>query len=343
VDFHNKAAGHERRIATYMVENFRTVEDFEVRNANVFAFTPYYRLHDVPFLPPFLFLHVIIVNENPQGYIYLSQLVQSEAMAYAYRGWRKQWGDSRLCGGALVWQLNDCWPTISWSLVDYYLRKKPAYYTIANALTPIAVGIQRHHWDWSESHARPPAQTPWEAWIVSSKLKPVIGSLEIRFISIKTGKDVSKPLIKDNIRIVPNGTTSQVFTGVVDNQSIEPHVLAAILSFADDNDDGNETLSCLDVDWPQPLKYLSFEDRGLQVEFSLPERRSESEKVSLDISRGAITISAEKPVKGLVFEERIGIHISGSAIDVLPGYSRKIMVDGLFKGDKELSWRYLGM
>jgi hypothetical protein len=30
LDFHNKADGHERRIATYLVENFRTRTDLEV-------------------------------------------------------------------------------------------------------------------------------------------------------------------------------------------------------------------------------------------------------------------------------------------------------------------------
>jgi hypothetical protein len=32
IDFHNKADGHERRIATYLVENFRTKTDLEVSN-----------------------------------------------------------------------------------------------------------------------------------------------------------------------------------------------------------------------------------------------------------------------------------------------------------------------
>jgi beta-mannosidase len=31
LDFHNKADGHERRIATYLVENFRTKTGLEVR------------------------------------------------------------------------------------------------------------------------------------------------------------------------------------------------------------------------------------------------------------------------------------------------------------------------
>jgi hypothetical protein len=32
LDFHNKADGHERRIATYLVENLRTATDLEVSN-----------------------------------------------------------------------------------------------------------------------------------------------------------------------------------------------------------------------------------------------------------------------------------------------------------------------
>lgn len=31
IDFHNKADGHERRLATYLVENLRTATDLEVR------------------------------------------------------------------------------------------------------------------------------------------------------------------------------------------------------------------------------------------------------------------------------------------------------------------------
>jgi hypothetical protein len=33
IDFHNKADGHERRLATYLVENLRTATDLEVMNS----------------------------------------------------------------------------------------------------------------------------------------------------------------------------------------------------------------------------------------------------------------------------------------------------------------------
>lgn len=39
--------------------------------------------------------------------------------------------------GWLVWQLNDCWPVVSWSLIDYGLTPKAAYYTVKRASKPV--------------------------------------------------------------------------------------------------------------------------------------------------------------------------------------------------------------
>ncbi len=35
--------------------------------------------------------------------------------------------------GAIVWQLNDCWPVVSWAAVDGYGRKKPLWYALRGA------------------------------------------------------------------------------------------------------------------------------------------------------------------------------------------------------------------
>ena len=39
--------------------------------------------------------------------------------------------------GCLIWQFNDCWPVISWSLIDYGLNPKPAYFAVKRVCQPI--------------------------------------------------------------------------------------------------------------------------------------------------------------------------------------------------------------
>ncbi|KAJ4376666.1 hypothetical protein N0V86_006782 [Didymella sp. IMI 355093] len=281
IDFHNKADGHERRIATYLVENFRT-------------------------------------KTNLEAFIHLTQLSQAEALMFGYRGWRRQWGQERFCGGALVWQLNDCWPVTSWSIVDYFQRKKPAYYAMRRVLAPIAVAVKRAHFDWSVVHTRVPPKSDFEMWVACQYEKEVKATVELRFVSIKTGKEIKDKIVKQDITLVKNGTTD-ILSGTIDNVNEEPHVLAARIWV-----DGE--LVSRDVDWPQPLKYLDFEDRGLEV-----------------VPQGSIIlVKANKPTKGLVFEERSGVLVHDSAIDVVPGDEQVIRVRGLGKQDAALKWRYLG-
>jgi beta-mannosidase len=254
-----------------------------------------------------------------KGYIHLTQLVQAEALMFGYRGWRKQWGQNRKCGGALVWQLNDCWPVTSWSIVDYYQRKKPAYYSMRRVLAPIAIAVRRDHWDWSVAHARSPATLQWECWAVSKEPEATDCVVELRFISISTGSDIREAVTKA-VQIAPNGTTP-VLSGIIDVGSEEPHVVAATLRI------GNVIVS-RDCDWPQPFKYLDFRDRGVRVEWD---------------GEDTLQISANRPTKGLVFEERIDITLDDSAIDVVPGDTQIVRVRGLKPEDPPLRWRYLGM
>ncbi len=57
--------------------------------------------------------------------VYTSQINQAEAMKCAVENWRRQKGWN---WGALIWQLNDCWPVQSWALIDYEGEPKAAYY-----------------------------------------------------------------------------------------------------------------------------------------------------------------------------------------------------------------------
>lgn len=63
--------------------------------------------------------------ENFTQMVYISQLLQAYGMDLAFRAQRLA---KPRCMGTLYWQLNDCWPGLSWSSIDYYKQKKATHY-----------------------------------------------------------------------------------------------------------------------------------------------------------------------------------------------------------------------
>jgi beta-mannosidase len=68
--------------------------------------------------------------ENFDDWLYLTQVNQARAIRLAVEHFRSL---SPWCMGAIVWQLNDCWPVTSWSAVDGDGRRKPLWYALRRA------------------------------------------------------------------------------------------------------------------------------------------------------------------------------------------------------------------
>ncbi len=66
--------------------------------------------------------------------VYASQLMQAQAIRYGVEHWRRNRGR---CMGAIVWQLNDCWPVASWSSIDYSGRWKALHYFEKRFFAPV--------------------------------------------------------------------------------------------------------------------------------------------------------------------------------------------------------------
>ncbi|WP_432840101.1 glycoside hydrolase family 2 protein [Dactylosporangium sp. CA-092794] len=81
--------------------------------------------------------HVPTPADGPDWH-FATQLVQARAVATGV-----EWLRSRpRCGGAIVWQLNDCWPAISWSAVDHAGIEKPLWYSLRRAFAPRLATVQ---------------------------------------------------------------------------------------------------------------------------------------------------------------------------------------------------------
>jgi beta-mannosidase len=64
---------------------------------------------------------------NFPQYILATQTLQSMALETAITA---HINAQPRCMGTVFWQFNECWPGASWSVVDYYGRKKKAYFTV---------------------------------------------------------------------------------------------------------------------------------------------------------------------------------------------------------------------
>ena len=68
------------------------------------------------------------------GLVYLTQVLQAEAVRVGVEHWRRE---RDRCGGALYWQLDDCWPVSSWSSIDYFGRWKALHYASRRFFAPV--------------------------------------------------------------------------------------------------------------------------------------------------------------------------------------------------------------
>jgi beta-mannosidase len=72
-------------------------------------------------------------------FIRASQRAQAEGLKIAIEHYRRRKADG--AGGALVWQLNEPWPAISWSLVDYFRVPKRGYALVRRLYTPVLISL----------------------------------------------------------------------------------------------------------------------------------------------------------------------------------------------------------
>ncbi|GHJ42627.1 glycoside hydrolase family 2 protein [Streptomyces sp. TS71-3] len=71
--------------------------------------------------------HFEVPHDDFDRWHYLMQVNQVRAVATGVEHWRSHWPT---CAGAVVWQLNDCWPVTSWAAVDGDGRLKPLWHEL---------------------------------------------------------------------------------------------------------------------------------------------------------------------------------------------------------------------
>lgn len=294
---HNKADGFERRLELYLMENFKHAFDMD-------------------------------------SYVYYTQIMQAETLASAYRLWRRNWQGKgkEYTAGALVWQINDCWPVTSWAIADYFLRPKPAYFAIARELRPFTVGMTRKEkqtFTNDRSAAEFTIDTLLEIWGTNSTLDEKTAIIEVTVFDLDSG--LSERCQEKEVKLAPNAST-ELFKGNLPGQptrlkkSDVPKTLVVSARLLDEH----KAVLGRYSNWPEPFKFINF-----------PSREALGLTVVVGDDGESVTLTTEKPIKGIVLDvEGKDVKWGDQAIDLVPGDPQTVEASGL--QGREVKVRFLG-
>ena len=99
-----------------------------------------------------------------EDYVDFTQITQAEGLKFGIEHFRRR---TPHCSGSLIWQYNDCWPGISWSLIDFHGLAKASYFYVARAYAPVMASFKAV------------ADDGVELWIVNDTLNPVRGEASV--------------------------------------------------------------------------------------------------------------------------------------------------------------------
>ena len=77
-----------------------------------------------------------IIPESFEDFVYVGLVLQGQGMRHGLEAHRR---NRPYCMGTLYWQLNDSWPVVSWSSIDYYGNWKALHYQAKRAFAPILI------------------------------------------------------------------------------------------------------------------------------------------------------------------------------------------------------------
>ena len=242
---------------------------------------------------------------NPSGldeWIYASQITQAIGYKTAIEAQRLA---SPRCMGTLYWQLNDCWPVVSWSGIDYLGRWKAIQYAVRNCYRKVLVASQA---DDSVISVR----------AVTDSLFPVSGKISVAVLS--TYGDTLK-LWSKNITLQPN---IAVEVGKISNP------IAKI------NSNKYFLLTKMSLNNGQEFESFAFFGKTGNLQTQYPQI---STQVIKNSNGGTVVLSSKCPAFFVeLSSNNSSCRFENNYFHILPGEKYLIKYSGVLGGGLKLNW-----
>lgn len=151
------------------------------------------------------------VPTNDEDYVYMSQLVQAKGITMGIEAQRRAKPYNM---GSLYWQLNDCWPVVSWSSIDYFGNWKALQYKAKKSFEDLLIS----------SHLK---ENTVSTYIVNDHLENFTATLSIRILDF-SGNEVWS---KKEVITVSENTSQKAFEFPLNSLGVNPNEVFMVASF----------------------------------------------------------------------------------------------------------------
>ncbi|WDG17792.1 glycoside hydrolase family 2 protein [Microbacterium sp. Clip185] len=159
---------------------------------------------------------------------WLAQLDQARAVRYGVERFRSL---EPHCRGTIVWQLNDCWPALSWSMIDVADRYKPVAYAVREAYRP-RILVLRHEESGPTLFACNSTDMPWEVDVDVQRWTPSRQSAQ-RVIRVSAPAHAAVPVALADLGDALAGGELLVATEIAGQGADAPRLRTVLLGTTD--------------------------------------------------------------------------------------------------------------
>ncbi|HEX7301892.1 glycoside hydrolase family 2 protein [Lentzea sp.] len=162
-----------------------------------------------------------------------TQLTQARAVGFGIEHFRSWWPRT---AGAVVWQLNDCWPVTSWAAIDSEERVKPLWYGLRHAFAPrlltfqprdgrlVLVAVNDHDEPW-DAHVTLDRQTFRGVTLHLTRLRRTVPPRSV--LTLELDEALLTPANEDAEVVVATTAEARAIHAFTDDPACDPAPLAA--------------------------------------------------------------------------------------------------------------------